>query len=122
MNPLTERQQAVLDFLRDYLRANGYPPTFREVMAHFGFKSTNAVNDYLRVLERKGHVRVDRTRSRGIQLRGEASEADRRLARLIEDVKRVALALGVDLGRADDPLPKDWQARCIAAAQGRATA
>ena len=51
---LTHRQQQVLDFIRAGIAANGYAPSVREIGTHLGVASTNAVNDHLKVLVRKG--------------------------------------------------------------------
>jgi repressor LexA len=56
MDELTLRQQEVLGFLRLYMREQGTWPSFREIEAHFGFKSTNAVMGHLKALERKGYI------------------------------------------------------------------
>ncbi len=65
---LTDRQRSILDFLGDYLEENGYPPTLREIGAHFGIRSPRGVQDHLEALERKGHIRRQREASRGIEL------------------------------------------------------
>lgn len=65
--PLTARQQEVFDYLRDYAKQFGVPPTIREIAARFGLSSLNAVHDHLGSLERKGMIRQRRDgRSRGI--------------------------------------------------------
>lgn len=61
LRPVTARQQAVLDFLNYYFKNQGYWPSIREILEHFKFKSTNAVQRHLRALERKGCL----TRARG---------------------------------------------------------
>ncbi len=53
---MTYRQQEVLGFLQCYMREQGTWPSFREIEAHFGFKSTNAVMGHLKALERKGYI------------------------------------------------------------------
>ena len=63
---LTARQAEILAFLRSYSTEHGRPPTMREIGAHFGFVSTNGVNDHLRALERNGAIRRDREVARGI--------------------------------------------------------
>lgn len=68
MISLTDRQARILDFVRGYLAANGYPPTLREIGAHMGIRSTNGVNDHQRALERKGHIERLPMLSRGIRL------------------------------------------------------
>jgi repressor LexA len=65
---LTDRQRSVLDFLRDFLKDNGYPPTIREIAGHFDLRSPRGVQDHLEALERKGYIRRARERSRGIEL------------------------------------------------------
>src|SRR4029077_1839387 len=56
MQGLTQRQQMVLDFIRQSIHDRGYPPTLREIGARMGIRSTNGVNDHLRALERKGYL------------------------------------------------------------------
>jgi len=65
---LSARQQQVLDFIERFLSENGYPPTLRDIGAGLSIRSTNAVNDHLAALERKGAIVRDRSRSRGISL------------------------------------------------------
>jgi repressor LexA len=65
---LTDRQRSILDFLGDFLRENGYPPTIREIAGHFDLRSPRGVQDHLEALERKGYIRRARERSRGIEL------------------------------------------------------
>jgi SOS-response transcriptional repressor LexA len=80
MKPLTARQQQVLDAVCDSIAAKGYPPTFREISAALGGIGTNAVNDHLSALERKGAIRRDLAYARGIALT-EAAEALHRARR-----------------------------------------
>ncbi len=65
---LSARQQQVLDFIEAFLADNGYPPTLRDIGKALGIKSTNAVNDHLAALERKGAISRDRSRSRGLSV------------------------------------------------------
>jgi repressor LexA len=53
---LTERQQAVLDFIRGHQTLKGVPPSSREIQRHFGFASQNAAVCHLRALANKGLV------------------------------------------------------------------
>lgn len=68
MTALTERQQAVLTFINEHVAAKGYAPTLREIGAHMGIRSTNGVSDYLDALERKGYLKRDDMKARGIVL------------------------------------------------------
>ncbi len=56
MSDLSASQQALLDFLRTYIEQQAYPPSYREMAAALGFKSTNGVAYQLRCLEDKGYL------------------------------------------------------------------
>lgn len=68
METLTERQEAILEFVSSFIEKKKAPPTVREIQEHFGFGSTNAVIDHLTILERKGCLKRRRGVSRGIEL------------------------------------------------------
>jgi len=65
--PLTERQELILRFIRESIRARGYPPTLREIGSKMGISSTNGVSDHLRALERKGYLRREDMKSRALR-------------------------------------------------------
>ncbi len=67
MQGLTQRQQMVLDFIRQSIVDRGYPPTLREIGARMGIRSTNGVNDHLRALERKGYLTREDMKSRALR-------------------------------------------------------
>lgn len=52
----TARQREVLHFMRCFLLENDQLPPMHAIAEHFGFRSTNAANDYLAALERKGFI------------------------------------------------------------------
>ena len=72
---LTDRQQAILDFIRDFSGKTKYPPTIREIGKSVGISSTSVVNYNLNVLEKQGLIARDKTISRGIKILGESSDA-----------------------------------------------
>jgi len=65
-DPLTERQEKILTFIKTSIAEQGYPPTIREIGEHFGIRSTNGVNDHLKALERKGHLLRGELKSRAL--------------------------------------------------------
>lgn len=67
MRGLTKRQQLVLEFIQESIQENGFPPTLREIGAHFGIRSTNGVNDHLLALQRKGYLRRQDMKSRALR-------------------------------------------------------
>lgn len=66
MEKLTRRQQEILDFILQFMEKEGYPPTRAEIAQHFGFRSPNAAESHLRALDRKGALRLEAGRSRGL--------------------------------------------------------
>jgi repressor LexA len=67
MLSLTDRQQRVLDFIIEFMRAEGFPPTRAEICEALGFRSPNAAEDHLRVLVKKGAIEMLPGTSRGIR-------------------------------------------------------
>lgn len=55
MAELTAKQQAILDYIKNYIEANGYPPKIREIGDNFG-RSVKCAYDHLLALERKGAI------------------------------------------------------------------
>ena len=68
MEQPTRRQAQILDFIKDAIEGNGYPPTLAEIAGHFGFRSHNAAVDHLKALARKGAIELTEGASRGIRL------------------------------------------------------
>lgn len=65
---LTTRQSEILTLIQQSLSETGYPPTRAEIARQMGFKSTNASEDHLRALEKKGFIELTPGASRGIRL------------------------------------------------------
>jgi len=68
--PLTEIERKILDFMVQYLRANTYQPSIREIGERFGIKSTKTVSEHLQSLADKGFLERDPSRSRGVRILG----------------------------------------------------
>ena len=64
---LTKRQEQVLEFIRAYIRENGYPPSVRDIGEEFGL-SPATVHDHLKALERKGYLDKKPNRSRSLSV------------------------------------------------------
>ena len=69
MKELTRKQRKVLEFLTSYAKKYGYPPTIREIGEPFGFFWT-AARGFLQSLARKGFIKINPTKSRGIDIIG----------------------------------------------------
>ena len=70
MKPLNEKQQKVLEFLRERA-GEGVPPSVREICAAAGIRSTSTVHAYLKVLEEGGYISRQSGLHRAIRLPGE---------------------------------------------------
>lgn len=68
MKSLSTKQQAILDFLRQFIRDKDYPPSIRDIQLGCKISSTSVVDYNLKALERLGHIRRDREVSRAIEL------------------------------------------------------
>lgn len=69
MEKLTPRQAEILQFIRDWTEATGFPPTRAEIARRMGFRSANAAEDHLKALARKGAIELMQDVSRGIRLK-----------------------------------------------------
>ena len=67
MEKLTEKQQAVLDFIEEFYLENGTMPTIREIAAKFNI-TIAPVQKYLKILEKKGYLNKKESRARGIEM------------------------------------------------------
>ena len=67
---LTPTQEKVFNFLNDYLREKGFPPTLREIASHFGLRGPKAPQKTLNILERKKYIRKVPGGSRAIEIIG----------------------------------------------------
>ena len=68
MEGLTPRQEQVLKFIRESIRADGYPPTVREICAGLRLSSPSTVHAHLANLERLGLIKRDPTKPRALDV------------------------------------------------------
>ena len=68
---LTDKQQAILDFLKER-SGGGVPPTVREICQAVGLRSTSSVQANLLALEEKGYIVRDPMLKRSIRIVGQA--------------------------------------------------
>ncbi len=64
---ITDRQQAILDFINECVQENGFPPSVREIGRRFGIYPAT-VQDHISALERKGYLQKRRFQSRTLSL------------------------------------------------------
>jgi repressor LexA len=70
MSKISNRQLAILDFIKSEVREKGYPPSVREIGESVGLASSSTVHGHLERLEKKGLIRRDPTKPRAIEILG----------------------------------------------------
>ncbi len=75
MKQITDRQKEVLNFISDFTKENGYPPTVREIGEHFGI-SLRAVQDHIAALQKKGYLSQCQKRARSISVLVDSKKED----------------------------------------------
>ncbi|MCB9072832.1 MAG: transcriptional repressor LexA [Bdellovibrionaceae bacterium] len=56
---LTPKQKQVLDFIVSFSKKKGVPPTHQNMMDHFGWTSPGTVQDFLKILQKRGYLTKD---------------------------------------------------------------
>ena len=62
----TEKQQRILDVIRQFTSERGYPPSVREIGERVGLSSSSTVQSHLKTLERRGLLTRDPTKPRAL--------------------------------------------------------
>ncbi len=83
---LSERQRDIINYIRDFSRDKGYPPTIRQIGEAAGISSTSVVNYNLNKLEKDGYLTRDLKVSRGVRL------VESSASRVIGDMVNIPLA------------------------------
>jgi repressor LexA len=65
--PLTAKQEAILEFIREQQVEHGIPPSTRAIQRHFGYGSQNAVMNHLRALAQKKRLERINGRAWGLK-------------------------------------------------------
>ena len=65
---ITNKQQEILNYIKDEILKKGYPPTVREICETVNLKSTSSVHSHLETLEKNGYIRRDPTKPRAIEI------------------------------------------------------
>ncbi len=76
---LTDRQCAVLHFIRDHAEGEGAPPTLQQIADAFGFAQACAAHKHVKRLQQAGYLDVRPNQARGIRLAAAGTKARSRL-------------------------------------------
>lgn len=67
MEQTTERQQRILEVIRQFTAEQGYPPSVREIGERVGLSSSSTIHAHLKTLERRGLISRDPTKPRALR-------------------------------------------------------
>ena len=103
---LSDRQRRMLDFIMQYSRDHGYPPSIREIGQAVGISSTSVVNYNLNRLVDEGYLDRQQNVSRGLRLTEKVGQAAERLTELVRIplVGRIFASQPVPLPSTDSPM------------------
>jgi len=89
---LTERQQQVLDYIKQTVNDRGYPPSVREIGDAVGLSSPSTVHSHLNSLVEAGMIKKDPSKPRAIMITDDtkSSTANDRRTRDIPLLGRIA--------------------------------
>ncbi|RKQ37564.1 transcriptional repressor LexA [Oceanobacillus halophilus] len=76
MTKLSNRQQMILEFIKNEVNEKGYPPSVREIAVAVGLASSSTVHGHLERLESKGYIRRDPTKPRAIEVLDQSDEGN----------------------------------------------
>ena len=65
---ISEKQTAILEYIKKEILSRGYPPAVREICSAVGLNSPATVHSHLNALESKGYIRRDPSKPRAIEI------------------------------------------------------
>lgn len=103
---ITKKQQAVLDYIQDFMDENGYTPTYREIMTGLGLSSVSAVAEHVENLVAKGVLQKNPGEARSLTILNYKHEETvdlfkNKMVGATEEEKKILVAaaeiLGIDI-------------------------
>ncbi len=68
MEKLTNRQEDVLKYIKNYISKYNYPPAIREIGKSLGLHSPATIHSHLESLEKKGYIKKGNAKYRALEL------------------------------------------------------
>lgn len=103
-DPITPKQQAVLNFVRSFLTERGYAPTIAEIGQGLGLSSPSTVHKHLKTLVEKGHLDAMPGRSRGISVKTEQEPIEHTICVEVPLLGRVTAGLPIEMNEIPDSI------------------
>nr|WP_255807292.1 transcriptional repressor LexA [Cohnella mopanensis] len=83
---MSNRQNSILEFIKNEVREKGYPPSVREIGEAVGLASSSTVHGHLDRLEKKGLIRRDPTKPRAIEILGDEEDSIYRISSSVRPI------------------------------------
>ena len=90
-----ETQGLILDFIREQISENGFPPSVREICEAVGLKSTSTVHGHLKRLEKQGILKRDSMKPRAMAVIKNSLTDNKELVRMIPLLGPVAAGIPI---------------------------
>ncbi|KAA3631204.1 MAG: transcriptional repressor LexA [Calditrichaeota bacterium] len=74
LSKLTDKQERVLQYIKDQIHAHGSAPTIREIGKYMKISSTNGVRLHINALIKKGYLKKNKLIARGLELTSQISQ------------------------------------------------
>jgi repressor LexA len=84
---LTARQKSIFNFLKDFVKKKGYPPTVREIAGHFKMAGPKGAKKHLDRLAAKGYIKKLPGCSRAIEILTDSPLTPARMIPIIGQVR-----------------------------------
>ena len=68
MEKISAKQQQILDYIRNYIREQGFPPAVRDICKGVGLRSPSSVHGHLQTLQRLGYIERRDGKTRGLNI------------------------------------------------------
>ena len=72
---LKEREQKILNYMKNEIRQKGYPPTVREICTALGIRSTSTAHKDIANLVKKGYIKKDPSKPRALMIVDDETDA-----------------------------------------------
>lgn len=65
---LTKRHKQALDYIRQFIADQGYPPSYQQIMEALGLHSKSGIHRIVHALASRGHITMQGNRARTIAI------------------------------------------------------
>lgn len=100
---ITKRQQQIYEYIKQYQKENGYPPSVREMATAVGLSSPSTVHAHLSALEDHGLIKRDASKPRALEVFNEDGTSTK-IASVSESPSRGTISLPL-IGRVAAGIP-----------------